>query len=75
MVVVDGRGGYAGIVSVPEAHATAREAASSEQPVLADLLRSTDDFLTPELNAKEAAAATSTGRRARRWPSSTPPER
>nr|WP_238248592.1 chloride channel protein [Methylobacterium persicinum] len=57
VVVIDGKGRYAGIVSVPEAHALAREAASGEQPALADLLRLTDDFLTPEMNAKEAAAA------------------
>lgn len=57
VVVVDGQGRYAGIVSVPEAHALAREAASGEQPALADLLRLTDDFLTPDMNAKEAAAA------------------
>ncbi len=57
VVVVDGEDRYAGIVSVPEAHALARDAASGEQPVLADLRRSTADFLTPEMNAKEAAAA------------------
>ena len=57
VVVVDGQDRYAGIVSVPEAHALAREAASGEQPTLADLLRSPGDFLTPEMNAKEAAAA------------------
>jgi len=57
VVVIDGKGRYAGIVSVPEAHALAREAASGEQPALADLLRLTDDVLTPEMNAKEAAAA------------------
>ncbi|MCJ2026115.1 chloride channel protein [Methylobacterium sp. J-067] len=57
VVVTDGKDRYAGIVSVPEAHALAREAASGEQPALADLLRCTDDFLTPEMNAKEAASA------------------
>ncbi|WP_409564253.1 chloride channel protein [Methylobacterium sp. J-076] len=57
VVAVDGEGRYAGIVSVPEAHAVARDAASGEQPTLADLLRFGDDFLTPDMNAKEAAAA------------------
>jgi CIC family chloride channel protein len=57
VVVVDGQDRYAGIVSVPEAHAAARDAASGEQPTLADLLRLTGDALTPEMNAKEAAAA------------------
>ena len=57
VVVADGTGRYAGIVSVPEAHALAHESASGEQPTLADLLRFPDDFLTPEMNAKEAAAA------------------
>ena len=57
VVVADEKDRYAGIVSVPEAHALAREAASGEQPTLADLLRFTDDFLTPDMNAKEAAAA------------------
>ncbi|GJD37124.1 chloride channel protein [Methylobacterium aerolatum] len=56
VVVVDGQGRYAGIVSVPEAHATAREATTGEQPVLADLLRCADAFLTPEMNAKDAVA-------------------
>lgn len=57
VVVVDGKGRYAGIVSVPEAHALAREAASGDQPALADLLHHTGDFLTPDMNAKEASAA------------------
>lgn len=57
VVVVDGKDRYAGIVSVPEAHALAHEAASGDQPALGDLLRFTDAFLTPEMNAKEAAAA------------------
>lgn len=58
VVVMDGAARYAGIVSVPEAHAAAREAAGTEtEPALADLLRFPEDFLTPEMNAKEASAA------------------
>ncbi|MGU3541044.1 chloride channel protein [Methylobacterium sp. A54F] len=56
VVVVDGEGRYAGIILVPEAHAAAREA-GHEEPRLADVLRYPDTFLTPEMNAKEAAAA------------------
>ena len=44
-------------MNVPEAHAAAREAATAAQPVLADLLLHTDTFLTPDMNAKDAAAA------------------
>jgi len=56
VVAVDGAGRYAGIVRVPEAHAAAR-AADGPAPRLADLLRHTDDVLTPDMNAKTAAAA------------------
>lgn len=57
VVVVDAGARYAGIVSVPEVHA-AREAAGTEaQPALVDLLHLAEDFLTPEMNAKEASAA------------------
>ncbi|MGU3665045.1 chloride channel protein [Methylobacterium sp. A49B] len=57
VIAVDGRGRYAGIVNVPEAHAAARDAAAAAQPVLADLLLHADAFLTPGMNAKDAAAA------------------
>ncbi|GJE11046.1 MULTISPECIES: chloride channel protein [Methylobacterium] len=57
VIAVDGRGRYAGIVNVPETHAAAREAATAAQPVLADLLLHTNTFLTPGMNAKDAAAA------------------
>ncbi|MEL6061225.1 MULTISPECIES: chloride channel protein [unclassified Methylobacterium] len=57
VIVVDGAGRYAGIVNVPEAHAAARDSAAAAQPVLADLLLHTGDFLTPGMNAKDAAAA------------------
>jgi chloride channel protein, CIC family len=57
VIAVDGRGRYAGIVNVPEAHAAARDAAADAQPVLADLLLHTGAFLTPSMNAKDAAAA------------------
>jgi chloride channel protein, CIC family len=57
VIAVDGRGRYAGIVNVPEAHAAARDSAAGAQPVLADLLLHTEAFLTPSLNAKDAAAA------------------
>ncbi|WP_370693952.1 chloride channel protein [Methylobacterium sp. NEAU K] len=57
VIVVDGRGRYAGIVNVPEVHAAAQEAAAGAQPVLADLLHHADAFLTPEMNVRDAAAA------------------
>lgn len=57
VIAVDGRGRYAGIVTVPEAHAAARDAADGVPPVLADLVRYAGDFLTPGMNAKDAAAA------------------
>ncbi|MCJ2053932.1 chloride channel protein [Methylobacterium sp. J-070] len=57
VIAVDGRGRYAGIVNVPEAHAAARDSAADAQPVLADLLMHADDFLTPGMNVKDAAAA------------------
>jgi len=56
VVVADAEGRYAGIVTVPEAHAAARET-EGEAPRLADILRQRDTFLTPELNAKQAAEA------------------
>lgn len=56
VIVVDAAERYAGIVMVPEAHAAARDAAGAEAR-LADVVRYPDDFLTPELNAKEASAA------------------
>jgi CIC family chloride channel protein len=56
IVAVDGAGRYAGIVRVPEAHAAARDA-DGAAPALATLLRHTGDVLTPEMNAKTAAAA------------------
>ncbi|WP_238182053.1 chloride channel protein [Methylobacterium trifolii] len=55
VIVVDAQERYAGIVMVPEAHAAAREAGDGE-PGLADVLRHPKDFLTPEMNAKEASA-------------------
>lgn len=61
IVVVDGAERYAGIVMVPEAHAAMRDDAArddeGEPRTLADILRHPRDFLTPEMNAKEAAAA------------------
>ncbi|GJD31651.1 Voltage-gated ClC-type chloride channel ClcB [Methylobacterium adhaesivum] len=56
VVVVDGAGRYAGIVRVPEVHAAIRDA-DGASPALADLLRHRDDVLTPDMNAKTAAAA------------------
>ena len=56
VIVVDGEWRYAGIVNVPEAHAASREA-EGEEPKLADVLRYPRDFLTPEMNAKQASAA------------------
>jgi CIC family chloride channel protein len=56
VVVVDGAGRYAGIVRVPEVHAAIRDA-DGASPALADLLRHRDDMLTPDMNAKTAAAA------------------
>ena len=56
VIVADSAGRYAGIVLVPEAHAAAIET-QDEPPRLSDILRHPRDFLTPELNAKEAAAA------------------
>jgi CIC family chloride channel protein len=56
VIAVDGQGRYAGIVNVPEAHAAAQDAEAGAAPVLADLLHHTDLFLTPEMNAKDAAA-------------------
>jgi CIC family chloride channel protein len=56
VVAVDAKGRYAGIVNVPEAHAAARDAEAGAAPVLADLLHHADLFLTPEMNAKDAAA-------------------
>jgi CIC family chloride channel protein len=56
VVAVDAQGRYAGIVGVPEAHAAARDAEAGAPPVLTDLLHHPDLFLTPEMNAKDAAA-------------------
>ncbi|WP_375464375.1 chloride channel protein [uncultured Methylobacterium sp.] len=56
VIVVDAAERYAGIVMVPEVHAAARDAHGAEA-TLADVLRHPDDFLTPDLNAKEASAA------------------
>jgi chloride channel protein, CIC family len=56
VVVVDGAGRYAGIVMVPEAHAALRDA-GEQGATLKDVLRHPQDFLTPEMNAKEASAA------------------
>ncbi len=44
-------------MNVPEAHAASRDSGADAQPVLADLLLHGDDFLTPGMNAKDAAAA------------------
>jgi len=61
IVAVDEAGRYAGIVRVPEAHALARDAlapdADGTAPALATLLHHPDDVLTPDMNAKNAAAA------------------
>ncbi|GJE44949.1 Voltage-gated ClC-type chloride channel ClcB [Methylobacterium soli] len=57
VIVVDGQDRYAGIVLVPEAHAATREAESGAEPRLADVLRYPKDFLTAEMNAKQASAA------------------
>jgi CIC family chloride channel protein len=57
VIVVDGQDRYAGIVLVPEAHAATREATSGAEPKLADVLRYPGDFLTAEMNAKQASAA------------------
>lgn len=56
VIVVDGADRYAGIVLVPEAHAALRDA-EGEGATLKDVLRHPQDFLTPEMNAKEASAA------------------
>ncbi len=56
VVVVDGADRYAGIVLVPEAHAALHESGAADA-TLADVLRHPQDFLTPEMNAKEASAA------------------
>ena len=57
VIVVDARERYAGMVLVPEAHAAARDAQDGREPRLADVVRHPKDFLTPEMNAKEASAA------------------
>lgn len=55
VVVVDGKGRYAGIVLVPEAHALV--GSGEEAPALSDVVRYADTFLEPQMNAKQAAAA------------------
>jgi CIC family chloride channel protein len=57
VIAVDGRGRYAGMVNVPEVHAAARDSVTGARPTLTDLLLHTGDFLTPGMNAKDAAAA------------------
>ena len=57
VIAVDGRGRYAGMVNVPEVHAAARNSTTGARPTLAELLLHTEDFLTPGMNAKDAAAA------------------
>jgi len=56
VIVVDAAERYAGIVLVPEAHAALRDAGGAGG-TLKDVLRHPQDFLTPEMNAKEASAA------------------
>ncbi|SFG70989.1 chloride channel protein [Methylobacterium gossipiicola] len=56
IVAVDEAGRYAGLIRVPEAHAAARDA-DGTIPTLASLLRQRGDVLTPDMNAKAAAAA------------------
>ncbi len=57
VIVVDEAERYAGMVLVPEAHAAARDAGEGEAVKLADVVQQPKDFLTPEMNAKEAVAA------------------
>jgi CIC family chloride channel protein len=56
IIVVDAEERYAGMVLVPEAHAAARDAQEGGEPRLADMVRYPTEFLTPEMNAKEAAS-------------------
>ncbi len=57
MIAVDGRGRYAGIVNVPEAHAAARTPPPTPSRCSPTCCCHTGDFLTPSMNAKDAAAA------------------
>jgi CIC family chloride channel protein len=54
VIVIDEAERYAGIVSVPEAHAEALDDAQGTTRVR-ELLRWKNDFLMPQLNAKQAA--------------------
>ena len=54
VVGVDGKGAYAGMISVAEAHLTSAEA-EAEGETIASLLRFEDRVLVPAMNIKEAA--------------------
>ncbi|MBB3234785.1 CBS domain-containing protein [Phyllobacterium endophyticum] len=54
MIILDDNGKYVGIVLVPEAHAGVTEN-SDEDKLITDLIRYQNDFLQPEMNAKQAA--------------------
>jgi chloride channel protein, CIC family len=54
VIILDDNGKYVGIVPVPEAHAGVTEN-SDEDKLITDLIRYQNDFLQPEMNAKQAA--------------------
>ncbi|OBZ93987.1 chloride channel protein [Pararhizobium polonicum] len=55
VIVIDGDGKYAGVILVPEVYASPVEATQETQG-LSGFIRLTNDFLLPNMNAKQAAA-------------------
>jgi CIC family chloride channel protein len=54
VIILDDTGKYVGIVLVPEAHAGVTENSDADK-LITDLIRYQNDFLQPEMNAKQAA--------------------
>ncbi|WP_036813655.1 chloride channel protein [Phyllobacterium sp. UNC302MFCol5.2] len=55
VIIVDDTGKYAGMVLVPEAHAGLTENADEDLPI-AGLIKYRNEYLQPQMNAKQAAA-------------------
>ena len=55
VIIVDDANKYAGMILVPEAHAGVTEGADDDQPI-AGLLKYRNEYLQPQMNAKQAAA-------------------
>ncbi|MBN9046654.1 MAG: chloride channel protein [Rhizobiales bacterium] len=55
VIAVDDQGRYCGMIHVPEVYADNLDT-SHDPPTLSSLLRHKDEFLLPEMNAKEAVA-------------------